>query len=586
MIRKLFRIVDPGDRPRFTRWLGLIVTFSVLQGLCVLLVVPVLRAMLDGDRSAALPWLAALGVTTVATCVVFYAQARQGQRVADALLFGMHHRIGDHLARLPLGWYGTDRIGRLTHSLSQGTTNIVSVPAHLMQPVIAAAVTPAVVAVGMVVFEWRLAVALVVAGLILLFTHERAQTAMARSFGDIDHAAVESAGRVVEFAQNQPVLRAFGRGGAGNRLLDDALAGQRRAYGALNRRAVGSLLTFSVAVQAAFLALMSIGVALALGGSLDAAELVALLVLVTRFTGPLIEIVDHAAALRMAAEDIDRLDEVLAVPPLPEGTVRQPVSPGTVEFGQVAFRYDDRPVLRNVSFTARPGTLTAIVGPSGSGKTTLLRLAARFWDVDAGTVRIGGVDVRELTTEALMGQLAMVFQDVYLFDDTIEANIRLGRPDATVEEVHAAARAARVDEIVERLPDGWRTRVGEGGVSLSGGERQRVSIARALIKQSPIVLLDEATAALDPDNEAAVAAALRTLARDRTVLVVAHRLHTIASADQILVLDEGGIAQRGTHADLLAVPGRYRDFWRERERAQGWRLTPRTGLHSPAGSAK
>ncbi|GAB3837144.1 ABC transporter ATP-binding protein [Micromonospora andamanensis] len=573
MIRKLFRIVDHADRPRFIRWIVLLVAFSVLQGVCVLAVVPVLRPLLDGDRDAAVPWLVVLAAVTAATCVLFYAQALHGQQIADDLLLGMHRRIGDHLARLPLSWFGTDRRGRLTHSMSQGTANIIGVPAHLMQPVISASVTPVVVALGMFVFDWRLATALFVAGLVLLATHQWAQAAIARSFGTIDSAAVESASRVVEFAQRQPVLRAFGRTGENNRLLDDALVGQRRAYGEMSRNAVIALIAFSTAVQAAFVALIAVGVTLALGGSLDAAELIVLLVLVTRFIGPLIEVVDHAAALRMASEDIDRIDEVLAVRPLPEGSVDRLTEPGEVRFDNVSFGYDDRQVLRDVSFAARPGTLTAIVGPSGSGKTTVLRLAARFWDVDAGAVRVGGVDVRELTTAALADQLAMVFQDVYLFDGTIEANIRLGRPDATAEEIHEAARLARVDEIVNRLPDGWDTRVGEGGVSLSGGERQRVSIARALVKQAPIVLLDEATAALDPGGEAAVTAALRMLAERRTLVVVAHRLHTVAAADQILVLDGGRITQRGTHAELIDQPGRYQDFWRERERAKGWRLT-------------
>ncbi len=577
MIRKLYRIIDPADRPRFRRWIGAIAVFSVLQGICVLLLVAVLRPFLDGDRDAALGWLGVFAAVTAATCAVYYWQAMLGQRIGDDLLLGMHHRVGDHLARLPLGWFGTDRIGRLTHSMSQGTQNIMGVPAHLMQPVVSGALTPAVVAVGMFVFDWRLGIALLVAGAVLVVVHNWSQDAIARTFGVLDAAAVEAASRVVEFAQRQPVLRAFGRTVDGNKLLDDAVLGQRRAYDKVTGAVVPALIAFSVAVQAAFVALIAVGVSLALGGSLDAAELIALLVLVTRFVGPLIEIVDHAAALRMAADDIDRIDEVLAVEPLPEGGVTAVSAPGQVEFDNVSFGYGDRQVLRDIRFTARPGTLTAIVGPSGVGKTTLLRLAARFWDVDSGVVRVGGADVRDLTTEALMSQLALVFQDVYLFDDTIEANIRIGRPDATGEQVRAAAALARVDEIVQRLPDGWNTRVGEGGAALSGGERQRVSIARALVKQAPVVLLDEATAALDPDNEAAVADAMRTLAEQRTLLVVAHRLHTVAAADQILVLDHDGaggatVVAHGTHSELIEQPGRYQDFWRERDKAQGWRL--------------
>jgi ATP-binding cassette subfamily B protein IrtB len=216
--------------------------------------------------------------------------------------------------------------------------------------------------------------------------------------------------------------------------------------------------------------------------------------------------------------------------------------------------------------------MTALVGASGSGKTTITRLIARFWDVDDGVVRVGGVDVREQATEDLMAQLALVFQDVYLFDDTLEANIRLGRVGATEEEVREAAHLAGVDEIIERLPNGWSTRVGEAGARLSGGERQRVSVARALLKEAPIVLLDEATAALDPENERFVQRSLHRLAERSTLLVIAHRLDTVAAADQIVVLDEGHVAEVGTHAELLDLSGRYADFWESRRRARGWRL--------------
>lgn len=217
--------------------------------------------------------------------------------------------------------------------------------------------------------------------------------------------------------------------------------------------------------------------------------------------------------------------------------------------------------------------MTALVGPSGSGKTTISRLIARFYDVNAGVVRVGGVDVRDQDTATLMGQLSLVFQDVYLFDDTLIENIRLGRPDATDDDVRAAARTAGVTSIVDRLPQGWETRVGEGGSALSGGERQRVSIARALLKNAPIVLFDEATSALDPENEAHVAQSIRTLADTSTVLVIAHRLSTVIAADQIVVLtDDGHVDDIGTHAELLDRGGQYARFWAERSAAAGWTM--------------
>ena len=248
--------------------------------------------------------------------------------------------------------------------------------------------------------------------------------------------------------------------------------------------------------------------------------------------------------------------------------------PGAVELDDVAFGYrPDEPVLTGVSMRVPARTMCAIVGPSGSGKTTIARLVARFWDVDSGTVRVGGTDVRDMPTSQLMEQLSMVFQDVYLFDDTLAANICIGNPAADDAQVRWAAGLAGVTEIIHRLPHGWDTRVGEGGRALSGGERQRVSIARALLKRAPIVLLDEATSALDAENEANIVAAMEELRRTSTLIVIAHKLETIAAADQVVVLDDAGrIAQRGHHDELVAVEGPYRSFWEQRTRARGWAL--------------
>ncbi|MGC0422656.1 ABC transporter ATP-binding protein [Embleya sp. AB8] len=585
MIRQLLRIVAPQDLGRFRRYLAILTLYGVLQGVGVVLIVPVLRPLLRGDTDAAHPWLAVLAGVSLLACVAYYAQAMLGFTSALALLRGLHHRVGDHVSALPLGWFSADRVGRLAQSTSQGTVMITGVPAHLLQPLVTAVVTPITVAVGMACFDWRLALATIVAAPLLALVYRWANTLIARTTHAVDAAAVESSGRVVEFADAQPVLRAFGRTAEGHRLLDDSLLAQRRAAVRLVRSSVPGSAGFALAVQAAFTVIVVVGVTLALNGDVAVPELIALLVLATRFTGPLIEVADLGAALRLAAHDIDQIDELLAVAPLPEPAapkaLADPTAGTEISFEHVDFGYrSDRPVLRDVSFTVPPRTMTALVGPSGSGKTTITRLIARFWDVDGGCVKVGGVDVRELATAELMGRLSLVFQDVYLFDDTIEANIRVGRPDATDAEVRHAARLARVDEIVARLPAGWQTRVGERGAALSGGERQRVSIARALLKDAPVVLLDEATAALDPENEAVVQDALRALAADRTLIVIAHRLQTVIAADRIVVLDEGRVVQTGTHAELAGRPGRYADFRAERERALGWRIAAQSIGHT------
>ena len=294
-----------------------------------------------------------------------------------------------------------------------------------------------------------------------------------------------------------------------------------------------------------------------------------------RFTTMLDDLGSQALAVEERRRLMAHLDEVMEAPVLPEPDASAALTaPSEVVLDDVVFGYrQGAPVLRGVSMRVPARSMCALVGPSGSGKTTIARLIARFYDVDSGSVRVGGVGVRELTTADLMAQVSLVFQDVYLFDDTLEANIAIGDPDADAQRLQWAADLAGVTEIAERLPGGWQARVGEGGRALSGGERQRVSIARALLKRAPIVLFDEATSALDAENEAHIVAAMQELRRASTLIVIAHKLETIAAADQVVVLGrDGRVAQRGTHDELVALPGQYREFWECRSRARGWEL--------------
>lgn len=520
-------------------------------------------------------WIIVLGVLAMIGFVATYQMSMASYRGAMDIMRNFHRVIGNQLVRLPLGWFTPRRAASLSRTASDGMIGLGTAFAHLLSQGIIEASAMAVLLVGVTIWKPTLGLALIVATPVffgVLALTARAAAAIRRRS---EPAKVELSDRLVEYARCQPALRAAGRSGDYD-LLSTAVDVEERQ----SRRKLwqDTLLLMCNGMLAQFLIviLIVLGAQLATGGNLNPLETIAFIGVALRCVQSMIAISEVTVGLQEQEPLLGTIDEVLHEPLLPEPESSSPFSePGKVQVHDVTFGYDsDQPVLRGVSFTTEPRTMTALVGPSGSGKTTLTKLIARFYDADSGTVQVSGCEVGQLTTADLMGQLSMVFQDVYLFDDSLEANIRVGRVDATDEEVRAAADRAGVTEIAERLPDGWQTRVGEGGTLLSGGERQRVAIARALLKRAPIVLIDEATAALDAENEANIVAAFEELREYATLIVIAHKLDTIQAADQIVVLDDdGSVAQIGSHSELVTTPGRYQDFCHARAAAQGWQLT-------------
>ncbi|MCW6003512.1 ABC transporter ATP-binding protein/permease [Micromonospora sp. CPCC 205371] len=385
-----------------------------------------------------------------------------------------------------------------------------------------------------------------------------------------------SAGRIVEYIQGIAVIRAFDRTGERLGWYRDAVADIRAVNDRLAVRLTPAAMLTMGAVQLGVPIVIAAGAYRLFGGSLDPATLIAFLVLILRVYNPLLDLAGSVEEVRLADAALERINRLLAMPPqtYPDTPAAQPSEP-SVRLAGVSFGYQpDQPVLHDVTFTVPAHTVTAIVGPSGAGKTTLLNLVARFWDPDSGAVTVGGVDLDHLSADQLFDTITFVPQDVYLFQGTVADNIALGNTDLTTADIEAAARTAQAHEFITALPDGYDTPIGEGGQTLSGGERQRISIARAVAKGAPILLLDEATAALDPINEHAVQQALARLVQHRTVLVVAHRLNTIRDADQIIVLDNGKVAEMGTHDELLAAGGLYTRMWQERTKASQWQINP------------
>ena len=449
----------------------------------------------------------------------------------------------------------------------------------MYSPLIAAIVTSLTMLAGITVFSPVLGVVCLVSVPIVAGGVWVARRCLLSGSALKEAPARELSHRIVEYATKQGALRACGRSAS-----YEPLQRAEELYGAAARRSLiretlGQIVNGMAAQVVVVSLICAIGL-LAVGGSVSPVEAVVAIGLLLRFTQILVDIGMLTSAFETRRPVLDLGHEILSAPELPTASEDGESDDSTelsasVALEDVVFSYEaDQPVLRGVSFRVEPGTMTAIVGPSGCGKTTIARLIARFYDVDSGVVSVGDRDVRSWDTAKLMAQLSLVFQDVYLFDDTLEANVRVGRPDASAAEIEEAAHLSGVDEIVARLPLGWDTPVGEGGRALSGGERQRVSIARALLKDSPIVLFDEATSALDPENEHRVTAAMDKLRRNATLIVIAHKLDTITAADQIVVLDENGcVTQIGTHAQLFAdTEGQYRGFWEARSRAAGWRL--------------
>ena len=509
--------------------------------------------------------------------VLTFASLMLSHIAAFNILYEIRMQLVQKMVRLPLGFFSRRASGELKKIMSDDVERIELFIAHHIPDIVTALLFPLILVSYMFAVDWRLAIVVLAVLAMAFYVMGRMYTG--KKIREVSKRYVETLGRmnasIVEYIRGIQVVKTFTESTNAYRKLNDDIKEYRKFANEVNVQYQPTYVGFLTILSSALLFIIPVAVWLFVGSASYATFVPVLLMFL--FFGvavffPVLKLLWIGSFLNQNNMGVQKIDDILYMDEIEELDIPRHPKDASVEFRNVSFAYDTTPILKAISFISHPGTITALVGPSGAGKSTVAMLAARFWDVQSGEILIGGVPVKEIPTSVLMDNVAFVFQDNMLFFDTIEENIRMGNKTATFEEVARAACAAQCHEFIESLPNGYQTLVGEGGIYLSGGEAQRIALARAILKDSPIILLDEATAFADPENEGKILAAFSHLIKGKTVLVIAHRLSTITNADRILYVDKGVIAEQGTHEQLLALKGEYARMWETYNRAKRWTI--------------
>ena len=509
--------------------------------------------------------------------VLTFASLMLSHIAAFNILYEIRMQLAQKMVRLPLGFFSRRASGELKKIMGDDVERIELFIAHHIPDIVTAVLFPLILVSYMFAVDWRLAIVVLAVLAMAFYVMGRMYTG--KKIREVSKRYVETLGRmnasIVEYIRGIQVVKTFTESTNAYRKLNDDIKEYRKFANEVNVQYQPTYVGFLTILSSALLFIIPVAVWLLVGSASYATFVPVLLMFL--FFGvavffPVLKLLWIGSFLNQNNMGVQKIDDILYMDEIEEPDIPRHPKDASVEFRNVSFAYDTTPILKAISFISHPGTITALVGPSGAGKSTVAMLAARFWDVQSGEILIGGVPVKEIPTSVLMDNVAFVFQDNMLFFDTIEENIRMGNKTATFEEVARAACAAQCHEFIESLPNGYQTLVGEGGIYLSGGEAQRIALARAILKDSPIILLDEATAFADPENEGKILAAFSHLIKGKTVLVIAHRLSTITNADRILYVDKGVIAEQGTHEQLLALKGEYARMWETYNRAKRWTI--------------
>ena len=481
--------------------------------------------------------------------------------------------LGDRLRNVPMGFFHDNSVGDITATVTTDLNFLENYSMHILDKVTTGVLSMIVMAGCILAFDWRIGL-IFVAGILLsfpIYSHmQKKGKALSAKRQKIQSEAVAA---TLEYVQGISVVKSFNMCDKNLSDIEDAYESNAAASYGVERVFTPLNMTYSMVFRISACVIMLCAGILAVGGDLSFANLAVILIASFTIFNPIEVMGQMTTMIRTMDAALDRVERIKQAKIIDENGRDIPLDSFDIGFEHVSFAYENgNPILKDVSFSIPQGSMTAIVGPSGGGKTTITRLIARFWDVQEGSITIGGHDVKEFTCDSLLKNMSMVFQNVYLFHDTIENNIKFGCPDATHEQVVEAAKKACCHDFISALPQGYDTVIGEGGSTLSGGEKQRISIARAMLKDAPIILLDEATASVDPENEVHLQQAISALVKNKTLIVIAHRLSTIRDADQILVVDNGKIVEKGVHAELIQQKGIYQKFWNIRQKARNWKL--------------
>ena len=574
ILKKFFDFCTAEDRKKFYQsiYLGIIKSFII--ALRIPAIGLVLMGLIEKNLSMQTFWLA-LGIMLVSTVLNVWITLKITMLQTEA---GYHTcaqkriEIAEHMRYLPMGYFNQNSLGKITSVTTNTLEGLSDVATRVVMMTVQGFLTTGLITVLVFLYDWRVGLVLLVGLVLFLLPNTLMRWQVGKVSDDKYQADMNLVAVVLEYSQGIAEVKNYNLVNRSAKKLSKAIEGKSQ------------LDTKMTLVTSPFIALQGIVTKLTglfmglfsiyfyLNGSMEL--LVTIMMIVSGFM--IYENLDgvgsFSSLLRIVDLSVDMVNQVLAIQPMDiSGQDIEPKS-SRIELRDVSFSYGNKKIINQVSLIIPEKTTTALVGPSGSGKTTLCNLIARFWDVDQGSISLDGHDVRDYSYDSLIRNFSFVFQSVYLFEDTIANNIRFGKPEASQEEVIEAAKKAACHDFILSLPDGYDTKIGEGGASLSGGERQRISIARAIIKDAPIIILDEATANVDPENEEALMQAIQALTRNKTIIMIAHRLKTVEHADQILVLDQGHIVEQGKHQDLLAKKGIYSKFIQERKTAASWRI--------------